>query len=326
MEDVARNAFTLATQEAIFEKLGLNNGDWQDLGGFESFVFSNKRSRRILRITHVSHRSLADIEAEIEFLTYLKTQGASVSGPLPILGSAVAIECFDFVCCLFDMAEGSQVQEADWQPGLFQLWGEAIGRFHRLAQDYVPKGAARFSWQVDANLDFDRYLPRAETQIRSLARDHRAELDKLPMTPDVYGLIHSDAHAGNYFLKQNALTFFDFDDCCYQWYIFDVATILFSAVLQPWMENSIEARLAEAEAFFPAFLDGYSRQAPIDGLMLDRMPLFLKLRELSLYAVINTHMDVDNLEDWYPIKFMAGRKARLQADLAYLPLDFSRYY
>jgi Ser/Thr protein kinase RdoA (MazF antagonist) len=283
-----------------------------------------------LRITHTSHRSLADIDSELEFLNYLKAQAAPVCGPVPIMDSALAVQYQDFVCCRFELAGGGQVQAADWPPGLFRRWGEAIGCFHRLAQDYVPKGEPRFGWQADANLDFDSYLPAAETQIRLLARGYRSELDTLPTTPDVFGLIHSDAHAGNFFfeanfLKQNAITFFDFDDSCYQWYAFDVATILFSAVLQPWMENSNEARVKEAKAFFPAFLEGYSRQAPIEGLMLDRLPLFLKLRELSLYAVINTHMDVDNLDGWYAIKFMAGRKARLEADQAYFPIDFSEY-
>lgn len=325
MDAASKLAFTEEVARSVFDHFNLRKEEWRDLGGFESFVFAHDADQRIFRVTHVGHRLPADIQAELEFLAYLQINGAAVCAPLPLNGSSLAVEHEGFVCCLFEMAGGRPIEQSDWQPELFRTWGESVGRFHRLAKDYSPNGPRRFDWRLDANLDIEARLPAEEHAIVTLANGYLSELDGLSTSIDVYGLIHSDAHAGNFFLDQGALKFFDFDDCCYQWFAFDVTTILFSAVLQPWVENTRDAQVKEARKFLPVFLDGYQQEASVSGLMLDQFPLFLKLRELSLYAVIHSHMDINQLDGWYPIKFMADRKPRLEADEPYLKMDFTAF-
>ncbi|MFN3236336.1 MAG: phosphotransferase enzyme family protein [Pseudomonadales bacterium] len=325
MEQASRDAFSPRAKADIFRRLALLEAEWQDLGGFESFVFAHQTRPEILRITHVSHRSASDIAAELEFLNYLGANSAAVCAPLPLLAESgeQIIEHDGFICCLFERAEGKQITEADWAPRVLQSWGAAMGRFHRLSRDYQPVGQKRFAWQEDANLHFRAMIPGEQAQLLALGDDYLAELEALSTCSDVYGLIHSDAHAGNFFLHNGQLKFFDFDDCCYQWYAFDVATILFSAVLQPWMPDGQAEREAIANAFLPEFLTGYGREFTVSEFLLEQLPLFLKLREFSLYGVIHSHMDVDHLEDWYPIKFMQGRRERMEADLPYFDLDFT---
>jgi len=326
VEAVAKDAFTSRVRDAIFVHFGLRASDWQDLGGFESFVFAHLAARRILRITHISHRSLADIQAELEFVVFLKSNGAAVCAPFALndgYRAEAAEQVGAFICCQFAMAEGRLVSEADWQRPLFERWGESIGRFHQLASQYEPVGVKRFDWRADANLDFGSRIPSSETKILGLADRHLKALGDLPTDRDLYGLIHSDAHAGNFFLDDNRLTFFDFDDCCYQWFGFDVATVLFGAVLRPWVGDSAKERETEAKSFLCAFLEGYSKAFNVSDFMLEQMQLFLKLRELSLYAVIHSQLDVNNLEEDFLIKVMKGRQARLEADLPFLEIDFT---
>ena len=57
---------------------------------------------------------------------------------------------------------------------------------------------------------------------------------------------------------------------------------------------------------------------------MNEIPRFLKLRELSLYAVIHAHMDVNNLTDWYPVKFMKDRQRRIENDEPFLDMDFTK--
>jgi Ser/Thr protein kinase RdoA (MazF antagonist) len=324
MEQTSRDAFTPRVKADIFHRLALVESEWRDLGGFESFVFAHQTRPEILRITHISHRSASDIAAELEFLNYLAANGAAVCAPVSLLAESgdQIVEHAEFVCCLFERAEGQQITEADWSPELLQTWGAAMGCFHRLSGDYQPSGQKRFAWREDANLHFRAMIPGEQSQLLVLGDGYLAALEELNTSPDVYGLIHSDAHAGNFFLHNGQLKFFDFDDCCYQWYAFDVATILFSAVLQPWMPDGQEDREAIARAFVPEFLAGYRREFAVSEFLLKQLPLFLKLREFSLYGVIHSHMDVDHLEDWYPVKFMNGRRERMEADLPYLDLDF----
>ena len=226
---------------------------------------------------------------------------------------------------MFEMAAGKIIDQADWSPVLFRQWGKAIGRFHHLSRDYQPRGPKRFDWRADANLDFRARTPADQEQLLTIGDRYLSQLETLPTTPDVFGLIHSDAHAGNFHLSDNELRFFDFDDCCYQWFVFDIATIVFSAVLQPWMPDGQSDREAEAMNFLPEFLQGYSEENGLSPFVFESLPLFLKIREFSLYAVIHSHMDVNNLTDWYPIKFMAGRQERLEQDLPYLDMDFRAF-
>lgn len=99
--------------------------------------------------------------------------------------------------------------------------------------------------------------------------------------------------------------------------------MLFGAVLQPWVGDSAAQREREAKSFLAAFLDGYSQAFNAPDFMLEQLGLFLKLRELSLYAVIHSHLDVNNLDEDFPIKVMKGRQARLEADLPFLEIDFT---
>lgn len=124
--------------------------------------------------------------------------------------------------------------------------------------------------------------------------------------------IHCDLHVGNFFLDRGKITFFDFDDCCYQWFAYDIATVLFYAVLEPWVPNERSAQEEEAKRFLPAFLKGYQREFPLPDFVLEQLPLFLKLRELSLYALIHRFLDVENLTDCFTIKFMEARRERIE--------------
>jgi len=59
--------------------------------------------------------------------------------------------------------------------------------------------------------------------------------------------------------------------------------------------------------------------------MWDHMHDFLKLRELSLYAVIHAHMNPGEPDGWLSRKFMQGRRERIEQALPFVELDFSSY-
>jgi Ser/Thr protein kinase RdoA (MazF antagonist) len=142
-----------------------------------------------------------------------------------------------------------------------------------------------------------------------------------PRSEHDFGLIHSDAHAGNFFADSGRLTFFDFDDACYCWFAYDVATILLSAVLQQWIGDKQAEREAAAREFLPRFLEGYSSACEMPPTLLEQLPLSLKFREICLYGVIKQFVTLEE-RNWYTDKFMAGRRERIERDEPYLALDF----
>lgn len=335
MEPNVIAAFSDALRDELFASFSIDPELLIDLGGFESFIFEDPTQSRIIRITHNSHRDDVQLSAELEFLAYLADNGASVSRPIPIAISETSSAVLssnrlvgqyqDFYLTQFDKARGGIIEEVDWTPLLFRNWGRCLGQFHSLATDMPAPKYRRLHWRDDENLNFRGRIPANQTKILERADDCLVRLNELPETQQEFGLIHCDAHPGNFHLLNDELTFFDFDDACYQWYAFDIATVLFSAVLQPWIENTQDAKVRAADDFLSAFFDGYRQYRPVTEFMIEQLPLFVTLRELSLYGVIHAHMDVDNIEDWFPKKFMHDRQSRIEAGKPFVALDFSRY-
>ncbi len=319
MDQIAINAFNGEIKKRILEALKLDAREIIDLGGFESHVFSV--GAKILRVTHHSHREAEQIAAELEFIRYLSESGAAVCLPNTLPNGKLLQHFDDFTVCLFDRARGNLLSEEDWTPAVIRKWGRCIGIFHRLAQTFEPQ-FQRIDWQVDENHDFAARIPPEQTQIVEISSELMSELKRLPVNRDIYGLIHGDAHAGNFFKQGETLTFFDFDDAIYMWFVYDIATILFGAVLAQHVNSHRLAQETMARYFLPLFMEGYGEEFSVDPFVYGELARFLKLRELSLYAVIHAHMDVDRLAGWYPQKFMKGRQRRIENEEPFLNLDF----
>lgn len=322
MDQIALEAFSNELKQQILDDLGLAGKKVTGLDGFESFVFTLED--KILRITHHSHRLPDQIAAELEFIKHLADQGAAVCLPNMLPNGELLNTVDSFTACIFDRAKGRVLARNDWTPSVIQEWGRCIGGFHQLGRSFRPANK-RIDWREDENHNFAGRIPASQAKIIELAEQLLAGLEALPVNDDIYGLIHGDAHAGNFFLHEGKLTFFDFDDAIYMWFAYDIATILFSAVLGEHVEASRQAQEAEALRFLPLFLEGYSEVFPVDQFVIREMDRFLKLRELSLYAVIHAHMDVHNLTDWYPARFMEDREQRIGNGEPFLDMDFTKF-
>jgi amicoumacin kinase len=323
LQAIAAGAFTDEIRQYFFRELDINDSDVTDLGGFESFVFAF--DDKILRITHFTHRMPEQIAAELEFIKYLAENGAAVCQPNRLPNGQLLLTYALFSACVFDCARGRLATGADMSPSFIRRWGGCIGTFHRLARDFEPD-QRRIDWRADENHDFSARIPVEQAQIIEIGNDLLKGLETLPVNRNLYGLIHGDAHAGNFFTDDGRLTFFDFDDAIFMWFSYDIATVLFGAVLGRHVTLTRRAQEAEAKRFLPPFLEGYAAEFPVGKFVMEEMHRFLKLRELSLYAVIHDHMDVNNLTDWYPVKFMKDRQQRIEKHEPFLDMDFTRLW
>ena len=326
MDEFSRNAFTPGVKATILRNLKLEASELIDLGGFESFIFQRAANNSIVRMTHVSHRSEEQIQAELEFVLHLAEAGAAVCKPIPFDDHTLVRIVGEFLICQFEKAPGHPADYEDWDDGLFLRWGRCIGQFHAHANMLVNPRYRRINWNQDENINFRARIPAEQKSILEYADENLASLAQLPQDADNFGLIHSDAHGGNFFAKGNKLTFFDFDDCVYQWFVFDVATILLGTVIRPAVAATRQAQEAAAIQFLPPFFEGYNQVFRVNTFMLAHMPLFLKTRELSLYAVILHHMVLDNIEGDFAKQFMLGRQARLTGNEPFLDMDFDKLF
>ncbi len=126
---------------------------------------------------------------------------------------------------------------------------------------------------------------------------------------------------GNLFVDEAGnITLFDFDDCVYGWFIYDIAMALFYSVPFDPPEAASLAR-----EFMPHFLRGYRSENKLDDAWLQELPHFLKLREIELYAIIHRSFDVNNVDDPWAARFMEGRKQWIEYDVPFIDLDFRSF-
>ena len=141
-------------------------------------------------------------------------------------------------------------------------------------------------------------------------------LQKLPHDA-TYHMIHQDAHGGNFFVDDNyTITLFDFDDCVYGHFIYDIAMVMFYAITNhPEPEK-------ELAALWTPFMQGYAQENELDSVWLAQIPHFMKLREIDLYAVILDTFGPDFSEDSWGAKFMNGRHEKIVQGKPYVNFNF----
>jgi Ser/Thr protein kinase RdoA (MazF antagonist) len=248
----------------------------------------------ILKVTHPSHRSYEQLEAELEWLSYLVGKGVRAPrihrsiNSLFIERVPAADDYFSVIC--YEKIVGDTIADALLTEALFRPWGTLIGKLHRLSFGYLPK-TQRYAWYESDFLNVERYLP-IDHDIRTNAQRIIREVQDLPLSQFQYGLIHADVYQENMFLADGELFLFDFDNCEYGHYISDIAVALYAAL---WRVPSEADRAEFSERFLRSLLVGYREEHQLSRTEIEALPLFLQLREVLIYTVAKKMLDLKNL-------------------------------
>jgi len=298
------------------------------LDGFESYIYEFTRDRGdyILRIGHSRRRTPELIQGEVEWINHLADGGAGVARAIHSKADRLVEAIGDghdgqFLATAFVKALGRPVWEVGWTPVLYQTYGQLLGRIHALSKAYMPSDLAirRYAWNHPQNMDVLDWLPADEPVPIEKFQYIIKHLETLPHDTDGYGLIHQDAHSGNFFVDDDGrITLFDFDDCVYGWYVYDIAMVVFYMVVNHPDPDGL------MQAFWPRFWAGYCAENTLDPAWLAEIPWFLKLREVDLYALhFRSFEDVNNLDNPWSRQYMDGRRERIEDDVPLVVFDFA---
>jgi Ser/Thr protein kinase RdoA (MazF antagonist) len=300
------------------EAAGRWEGDRQTLtpvreGANIVYQFTMESRPAFLRLTHSSHRSRAQVGAEMDFIKFLKSRGNPVAAPIASR-SGELIEQMEssagtFFASVFEEAPGQRVQ---WGPDAdnrrtLQLLGSALGRLHAIARTFPP--SARFHWHQDRLLfTLPEALPDFEAPIKSEAAAVFTYLESVPVTPESFGLIHGDFIPSNIRRQGDVFTPFDFDDCCYHWYLYDIAIFMWSASHLP---------LERRRAYLGSFLEGYAKNSPLPADAAQQINWFRRLSNVSRYF--------HSLRNWDLINITPEQLKELEhrRDAVLNPIDFT---
>ena len=120
--------------------------------------------------------------------------------------------------------------------------------------------------------------------------------------------------------EKGGITLFDFDDCVYSWYVYDIAMVVFYLV--NGRDDAREYTRETLSHFMPAYL----AENDLAGEWMNEVPAFLKLREIDLYALIHRSFDVDSLDDPWCKRYMAGRRERIEMGVPFADLEASDFH
>lgn len=301
------------------------------LGDAENYVFEVYRHATpyILRITHESHRTKQQLLSELLWVRYLQKNGAQIPNVLfsihdNLIETVKALDGSDFYCCLFEKAPGMRVKISDkeFNESIFFEWGRTIGQFHRLTKNYRPKQThKRLEWDEEELLTIEQYYKDAPNEIIQQQKFLKDRLLQLPQHSDNYGLIHSDIHHGNFHVHDGTIYVFDFDDCSYHWFASDLAIPLYYYIWS--LETSGITDFEEhGKVFMKELRKGYETENKLSAADYQTIPLFLKLRDLTLFSFFHKKFDIEKMDNQL-LRILRRMEERILQNRPIIHLDFT---
>lgn len=273
------------------------------------YYYENAGQLRILRLSYRPDRNVKLIKAELHFIMYLSNGGMRVSQPVTsVYGNLIEViptAGLDFIAVSFVKGKGIRIPDNQYRyregvplQEYFQNWGQVLGKMHRLAKTYLPlstsiKRPEWHQWEYYSRFAYSEQMPLIDKKYNQLI----AELHSLPQDADSYGLIHNDFNDGNFTVDYDNgdITVFDFDDCCYFWFMYDIACAWEGGIGRVMFRPLSERRDFMAR-YMEHVMTGYTRENTLSDEWFARLPLFLRLiqmQELIHFAQYLDEPDAD---------------------------------
>lgn len=270
---------------------------------------------------------LGHLRGELEFMEFLHCKGVRV--PVPYRSSTgQLVECArvgsSMLCaCCLERIEGETWGERPHSLTDVEHVGELAGQMAAVAGGFKACGqSGRPSWRDAAWLsEPERAIHPSMRGVVTQAVALRTQLEALPA--DAFGLVHDDLHSGNVVFADGSPVAIDFENSHYTWHVSEVASALFFHLWKTRRSDAAEL-VDRASAFLTAFLTGYRLRHTLEPFWIGQIPLFLKLRELSMFAssgLQQADFDTVGAKDDH----FAFLKENLEEAVPCVEMDFGRF-
>lgn len=280
----------------ITELYGLEGYDFHRIEAHEggrNLVYNCEKdgdSAKIIRIAFLHDRTRDDLLAEVEYIRYLAEHGGSVSDAVTSRNGNLLEEIVHqnrtFFVCVFEKARGKKLVENyyRYREGVpiteyFYNCGKVLGKLHQLSKEYTPVHP-RYSFFDKYNAKYiDALIPGSLPLLKMKLVDLLKTLEGLDSNRESFGMVHFDFNDGNYTIdfETGQLTVFDFDNACFCWYMFDLASVWGNGIGWIQSEPDADKRKKFMDDYFATVLEGYRSETSIDNAMLEKLPLFFQV-------------------------------------------------
>jgi Ser/Thr protein kinase RdoA (MazF antagonist) len=253
-----------------------------------------------LRLTRAGQQTREMIQGEMEWLVFAAQRSAPVALPLRSKRGewveTITDGSVSFSAVMFESVPGVHPEGERMTDEVLLTIGVTLGRLHRLGREFSPSHPAlrRPHWHELEAFQIVRHLPSEQTEVLRQYRDLWRRVQSLPTDPLSYGLIHGDPEPWNMLLDNGAITFIDFEECCYCWRAFDVVVALMFAVyaVQPPDQDAF------AENAWRCIYAGYTSEFPLSDCLLEQAQTLMRLRLFEDYAFHIRLWERGHREEW----------------------------
>jgi Ser/Thr protein kinase RdoA (MazF antagonist) len=230
------------------------------------------------------------IVSELNWLTALRADTSlAVPEPVPTVDGALTTTATaddvagSRVCSLLRWMKGSNHNKSARPVHLYRLGG-VLAQLHDHADRWrLPDGFVRTRWDhetffgntmvygnVDAADAWTLLPANLQRGFGRVAEEVGNAMRQLGEGPDVFGLIHADAHLDNVLFSGQEARLIDFDDCGFGYRIYDVAVAL-------WELRHRD----DFPSFREAFVRGYTEHRQLPDDQLRHLDVFIAAREVA---------------------------------------------
>ena len=305
------------------EVFALENYECVQVAGHEGgrnlvYVCSqNGENKYVLRISSLGDREETDYLAETEFVRYLAENGAPVADVIPSVHGKL-VECAEgegktSYISLFAYAKGMLISDNGYRyregaplEEYFYNTGKVLGMIHRLSKSFKPT-YRRASYFEKYNKEYiDGLIPDTYKELKQAMFERLDAFHELPIDDECFGLVHFDFSDGNYHIDMSTgeITAYDFDNCMYCWYLFDLANLWTHGVGWCQFEEDAKKRMEYMGHYFDTVLEGYRSETKVSEELLHRLPLFIDMvlienvvDEFECCAREDEELDYEDIED-----------------------------
>ncbi|MEA0553426.1 phosphotransferase [Lysinibacillus irui] len=259
---------------------------------------------------------------EVTYTNYLHNEGLGVSPAIVSIKGRVVekitLNNKELLTVLYESAAGNHLPRNEWNANVLKELGRQIGKLHRLSRKFEEIHPTRYinDWYENEEYAFLKYIPEEETTIRDVAQEILSTIKNMPQDSSNYGLLHGDLWLENILVDQDLkLSMVDFQDCEKNYYIFDLAVPIYSAIEYSFVGggNIIEY----GRGISKAIIEGYQEENNLPKEMLDKLPLFIKLKEIFEYSLMHMYWNKENLAE-EQIRIMNHFRMRIEKDHSFL--------
>ena len=319
--------------EQAIKLFSLEDYDCCEVEGHEGgrnriFICSKDGKKKfVLRISATGDRTENDYLAETEFVRFLAKNEAPVADVIPSANGKL-VEVLDadgtgaddagtspVFISLFEYAKGMLLADNAYRyregaplSEYFFNTGKALGKIHALSKNFEPVADHRRPDYFDKyNMEYlGRLIPDKYSELKSAIAACLETFLALPTDTQSYGLVHFDFSDGNYHIDMDtgAITVFDFDNCLYCWYMFDLANLWLHNEGWTRQETDPKKRFVIMQQCFDLQLQGYKTETELPDELQEKLPLFIDMvlienivDEFECAAREGQELDYEDIED-----------------------------